>query len=584
MNLLSLSRTNPASRLTVTDRFQPMKNSPFPLKCASLAIALLFASLGARGEEIAQPQPQGLTSEFIFKYLVGEVAGQRGDIMLASSIFYELAQSSRDPRLAERAARAAAYGHQPQLALRSAGLWAELDPASVEAQQAMAQMLLSSGNLEDARPYLEKLLVAENTRANGFLYLNGILSRHSDKDAALALIQDLAGPYPKQAEARLAIAHLALNAGQHALALQEITAAEALRSGWEAAAALHGDILLRESPDKTLEFYKSFLKKHPDSGNIRLTYAKLLVNEKKLDEARVQFTRLAEAIKDNAEMAVVVGLLAGQLGDYAEADKYFKQALEHDYKEPEQLYLYLGQSAEKQKRYADAHTWYKQVKSDELRFDAQLRIANLLATEKKLDEARKLLNGIPDLTSEQQAVALQVEANLLIQEKQLDEAYAILDRAINTLPNTPEMIYDFAMLAEKVQRFDVMEQQLRKLILLKPDFAQAYNALGYTLADRNERLDEAASLIEKALELSPDDHYILDSMGWVQYRLGMLEEAADYLRRAYSEQTDPEIAAHLGEVLWQQGKRDEALKTWDEALRAHPDNEVLLNTTKKFRQ
>ena len=146
------------------------------------------------------------------------------------------------------------------------------------------------------------------------------------------------------------------------------------------------------------------------------------------------------------------------------------------------------------------------------------------------------------------------------------------------------MIYDFAMLAEKVQRFDVMEQQLRKLILLKPDFAQAYNALGYTLADRNERLDEAANLIEKALELSPNDHYILDSMGWVQYRMGMLEEAADYLRRAYSEQTDPEIAAHLGEVLWQQGKHAEAVKTWEEALRAHPDNEVLINTTKKFRQ
>jgi Flp pilus assembly protein TadD len=140
------------------------------------------------------------------------------------------------------------------------------------------------------------------------------------------------------------------------------------------------------------------------------------------------------------------------------------------------------------------------------------------------------------------------------------------------------------MLAEKVLRFDVMEQQLRKLITLKPDFAQAYNALGYTLADRNVRLDEAAGLIEKALALSPDDHYILDSMGWVQYRRGMLNEAADYLRRAYSEKTDPEIAAHLGEVLWQQGKRDEAVKTWEEALRAHPDNEVLLNTTKKFRQ
>jgi tetratricopeptide (TPR) repeat protein len=561
-----------------------MKNSPHSMRRASLALAILFASLGAQAQEAAPPPVEGLTSDFIFKYLVGEVAGQRGDIALASSVFFELAKSSRDPRLAERAARAAVYGNQQQLALRSAELWAELDPESVEAQQAMAQLLLSTGNLEDARPYLEKLLVANDTRANGFLYLNGVLSRHPDKDAALALVQDLAAPYPKQAEAKFAVAHMAFNAGQNELALKELAAAEALRPGWEPAAALHGEILLRESPDKALAFFQSFLKKYPETSNIRLTYAKLLVNEKKLDEARIQFTKLADGVKENPEMAVVVGLLAGQLGDYAQADKYFKQALEHGYKEPEQLYLYLGQSAEKQKQNDQAYAWYKQVTSDELRFDAQLRIASLLASEKKLDEARKMLQTLPNMTSEQQAVALQVEANLLVQEKQYDEAYAILDRAINTLPNTPEMIYDFAMLAEKVLRFDVMEQQLRKLITLKPDFAQAYNALGYTLADRNVRLDEAADLIEKALTLSPDDHYILDSMGWVQYRRGMLNEAAEYLRRAYSEKTDPEIAAHLGEVLWQQGKRDEAVKTWDEALRAHPDNEVLLNTTKKFRQ
>lgn len=560
-----------------------MRNSPNSMR-ASIAIALLFASLGTQAQEAVPPAAKELSSEFIYKYLVGEVAGQRGDIGLASTIFYDLAQSSRDPRLAERAARAAVYGNQPQLAARAAGLWAELDPESVEAQQAMAQLLLSTGNLEDARPFLEKLLVAPDLRGNGFLYLNGVLSRHPDKDAALALVQDLAEPYPKQAEAKFAIAHLAFNAGQNDLALKELSATEALRPGWEPAAALHAEILLRQSADSAIEFFRTYLKKYPEANNIRLTYAKLLVNEKKLDEARVQFTKLADVVKDNPEMAVVVGLLAGQLGDYAQADKYFKQALEHGYKEPEQLYIYLGQSAEKQNLNDQAYGWYKRVESDELRFDAQLRVAALLAHEKKLDEARKLLQNLPNLTSEQQAIALQVEANLLAQEKNYQEAYAILDRAINTLPNTPEMIYDFAMLAEKVLRFDVMEQQLRKLITIKPDFAQAYNALGYTLADRNERLEEAESLIEKALTLSPDDHYILDSMGWVQYRRGMLDEAADYLRRAYSEKTDPEIAAHLGEVLWQQGKRDEAVRTWDEALRAHPDNEVLLNTTKKFRQ
>lgn len=554
----------------------------------SIAVAMLFASLGLQAEEKAlppavSPATEGLTSEFIYKYLVGEVAGQRGEIGLASSLFYDLAKSSRDPRLAERAARAAAFGNQQQLAIRAASLWAELDPGSTEAQQAVAQMLLSTGNLNDARPYLEKLLVDPEVRGNAFLYLNGILSRHPDKAAALKLVQDLAQPYPKQAEARFAVAHVAWNAGQEELAFKELHAAEELKPGWELAALLHGEMLVRKSPTETTAFFRDFLKKYPASNESRLVYAKLLVNQGQLDEARAQFKQLAAIAKDNPQMAVVVGLLAGQLGDYAQADSYFLQALERGFKDPDQIYIYLGQSAEKQNLNDKAFAWYKRVAEGEMYFDAQVRIASLLARENKLEEARKLLQNIPGLTSEQQAAALQVEANLLVQAKNYPEAYAVLDRAINTLPNSPEIIYDFAMVAEKMVRYDIMEQQLRKLILLKPDFAQAYNALGYTLADRNERLDEAAKLIEKALALSPDDHYILDSMGWVQYRRGMLEEAVGYLRRAYSEKTDPEIAAHLGEVLWQQGKRDEAVKTWEEALRAHPDNEVLLNTTKKFR-
>jgi tetratricopeptide (TPR) repeat protein len=553
-----------------------------PARRTSLALALLLTSLGVHAQSDAGHS--GLTSEFIYKYLVGEVAGQRGDIGLASSLFFDLAKSSRDPRMAERAARAAAYGNQQQLAIRAASLWAELDPESTEAQQAVSQMLLSTGKLEDAQPYLKKLLAAPETRANGFLYLNGIVTRQQDKAAAFKLVQELAAPYPDLAEARFTLAHSAWNTDNQELALKELTAAEELRPGWELAAMLHAEILLRKSPTDALVFYRSFLEKYPEAHDTRLAYAKLLVSRKQLDDARAQFTQLAETAKDNPEMAVVVGLLAGQMGDYTQADSYFQQALQRGYKDPDLIYIYLGQSAEKQNRADQALAWYQRVLDGERHFDAQLRIAGLLAGQNKLEEARELLQGLPELSSEQQAIALQVEASLLAQAKRYDEAYTILDSAVNALPNTPELIYDLAMMAERVQHFDVMEQQLRKLILLKPDFAQAYNALGYTLADRNERLAEAAKLIEKALTLSPDDHYILDSMGWVQYRLGKLDKAADYLRRAYTTQTDPEIAAHLGEVLWQQGNRDEAMKTWEEALRAHPDNESLLNTTKKFRQ
>ncbi|MDR2220762.1 MAG: tetratricopeptide repeat protein [Methylobacillus sp.] len=567
----------------------------FPVKRTALAITLLCAGWAAQADEAMpaqqpeqapapkQAQPQGLTADFIYKYLAGEVAGQRGNIGGAAAVFYDLAQSSRDPRLAERAAHAAMFSRQPQLALRAVTLWVSLDPNSVEARQAMAQLLLNNGKLEEARPFLEQLLADEDSRANTFIELNTVLAGHPDKDAALKLIQALAAPYPTQAEARLTVAHLALNAGQNALALQEITAAEALRPDWELAAAVHGEILLRDSPEKALSFFENYLRNYPNADEIRLSYAKLLVAEKKLDEARTQFVKLANSGQKTPEMAMVVGLLAAQLTDYPQADKYFKMALERGYKNPDQIYLYLAESAEKQKRNEDAYAWYDKVQDGEQRFNAQLRAASLKASEGKLDEARRMLHSIPDMNSTQEAAALQVEAALLVQAGQEQEAFNVLERAIKNFPNTPEMIYDYAMLAEKVDRFDTMERQLRILIQLQPDFAQAYNALGYTLADRNERLDEAADLIKKALELSPNDHYTLDSMGWVYYRKGMLDEAINYLRRAYAVEPDPEIAAHLGEVLWQQGKHDEANKIWDDALRAHPDNEVLLDIIKKFR-
>ena len=558
-----------------------MPRQRFNFRISAAAAALLALSTTAQ----AQAATPELTSEFVYKYLVGEIAGQRGDIGLASSLFYELAKSSRDPRMAERATQAAAYGNQKRLALRAANLWVELDPGSTEAQQALVQMLLNEGELNEALPHLQKLLQTEDTRANAFLFLNGALSRHKDKAAALKLVQKLAKPYQDLAEARFTVGHIAWNAGKDDLAIKELDAAEELRPGWELSAMLHGEILQRQSPTSAEEFYSRFLAQYPESKDVRLAYAKLLVNQKQFDKAREEFKQLSADVGNVPDMAVIIGLLAGQVGDYAQADRYFEQALEQGFKDSDRIYLYLGQSAEKQGKDDQALSWYRRVSEEsEQHFDAQLRIAVVLARQNKLDEARQLLHNLKDLDDQNQAIAWQVEANLLTQAHQLQQAYDILQQAVSTMPNSASIVYDFAMLAEKLQRYDVMEQQLRKLIAMQPDFAQAYNALGYTLADRNERLDEAVSLIEKALSLSPDDHYILDSMGWVQYRLGKLDKAAEYLRRAYTVQTDPEIAAHLGEVLWQQGHHDEAIKTWDDALRAHPDNEALLNTSQKFRK
>jgi tetratricopeptide (TPR) repeat protein len=194
-----------------------------------------------------------------------------------------------------------------------------------------------------------------------------------------------------------------------------------------------------------------------------------------------------------------------------------------------------------------------------------------------------MLDELENLNDVQLAQVVTAQANLLAQAKRFQESYELLGKAVANMPNSNELIYDYAMAAERVQQFTVLETQLRKLIKSKPDFAQAYNALGYSFADRNVKLEEANQLIAKALAISPGDHYIMDSMGWVQYRLGNLDKAFEYLNKAYNLQNDSEIAAHLGEVLWKQGKQDEASKLWEDALKVNPENDVLLKTIKKFK-
>lgn len=525
----------------------------------------------------------GLTAEFVYKYLVGEVAGQRGDYATSGSIFYDLARSERDPRLAERAAKIAAYGNVPSLTIPAVKLWAELDPTSTEAQQAMTEMLIATGKLNDTEPYLAKLLAKEESRAGGFLYLNALLSRSADKTGVLHLVQSLAKPYPKLAEAQFAIAQSAWAAGQDDVALQALNRAETLKPGWHVAALLKGQVLSGKSPQAALDFYQEYLNKHPVATEVRINMAKLLVNQKQYDAAKKEYPIILENAKNNPEVAAIVGLLSYQSADYAAAETYFQQALALDFKDSDQIYIYLAQTAEKQNHDGDAISWYNKVQPGQRYLEAQLDLANVIARTQSVDKAIEKLDAIEDLNAEQQIIVIQSQAGLLAKAKRNQDAFDLLDKAVKNLPNTPELVYDYALAAERIQKFDLMESELRKAITEKPDFAAAYNALGYSFADRNIRLDEAIQLIEKAISISPNDHYILDSLGWAHYRKGNLDKAVKYLQQAYKVGPDPEIAAHLGEVLWQKGQRDEAAKIWHDALIANPGNEVLLLITNKFK-
>ena len=554
-----------------------------PLKfIATVTLALLTFSAHAESLD-TQKTDEGLTAEFVYKYLVGEIAGQRGEVGLASSVMLDLAKSSQNPFLAERATRAAIYGNIGSLALDSAKLWSTLDPDSKEARQTLIQLLIASDNLQDLRAPMDKILAEESDRGSALMYLSTLFSKSKDKNAVLKLVESITQPYLELPEAHFALAHAALNTKDDARASQELSKATEISPGWEPAALLEGQLEQRKSPKHALDFYEKYLDTYPLANEVRLAYARLLVSEREIGPARQQFDKLTEIAPDNPEIHTIIGLLAVQVNDFSTAELHFTKALNLNYKDADQLELYLGQTSEQLNKTEEAFQWYSKVNPESnLYLDAQIRSANLMAKKGNLEKAINHLHGLTEITSEQKALVNQAEVNLLISANREKEAYDLMRNTIETLPNTPELIYDYAMLAERVKQYDVMEKELRKLIILKPDMGHAYNALGYSFADRNIKLDEAQKLIQKALELNPDDFFILDSMGWVNYRQGKLDKSLELLKRAYAANADPEVAAHLGEVLWKSGQREEASKTWAEALRAHPDNETLQKTSKKF--
>ncbi len=557
-----------------------------------ITLSLFIATLGsinARAEAPAQAnssvQPQITTAnaEFVYKYLLGEVAGQRGDTTLASQLFLDLAKKTRDPRLAERAARSAAYARQQGLALQAVTLWSDLDPNSIEAQQAASQMLVASGNLYAAKPYLKKLLANEDIRVNGFNYLYDLLKGQKSQQMVLETIQELAAPYPNLPEAHLAFAQAAWFGEKSDVTKNALIKASELRPGWEQSARMQAQLLNKESSEKAITFYETFLAQYLNANHVRMDYAKLLVKQKQFSKAKTQFIKLTSGSKPQPEISAVVGLLSLESNDPALADRYFQQALKNGFKDPDQLYLYLGRSAEQAKNDVKALKWYSKGSKGKHYLENRLLAANVIVRTKNADAAIDMLESVDGLAHEQQVIIVQAQAGILNQAKRSQEAFALLEKAIGSMENTPDLIYDYAMMAERIGKLDVMETELRKVIKIKPDYAPAYNALGYSFADRNIRLKEAKTLIETALKLSPGDHYMLDSLGWVEYRLGNLAEAVVHLRKAYQIQADPEIAAHLGEVLWKQGLLEEARHIWSNALDAFPGNEVLVSTTEKFK-
>lgn len=524
-----------------------------------------------------------LSNELLYEFLLTEIANQRGHKALAAEGSADLVRKTRDPRLARRAAQLALEAGDIKKSIEALRQWQAIEPDSTAVNRALASILLRSGKLDEAQLELARMLESEKANSGDiFILIFQMLSPYPDKQAAFKLVRDLALPYPKVAEARWAVAQIARLAGEQTLALSEVRQARSLRPEWDLAVSLEAQLLQKNMPKQALEILQRYLSDHQNSYEIRLQYALLLLEQKQFKQARDEYQKLARDNPENSDVEFAIALISLQLKDYQNAKLLLLQALEKGNKDPDTVRYYLGQLGEAQENEEEALANYRKIKGGEYQFSAQIRVVYLLNKRGRLDEAREYLQQIHASNNQQRVQILMIDAQLLREAKRLDEAYQILQQGLTKLPNHPDLLYETAMLADRIGKLDVFEQLLRKLIQLKPENANAYNALGYSLLERSERIPEAIELVEKALQLSPDDAAIMDSVGWGYYRIGRIDESLKLLRRAYADNPDPEIAAHLGEVLWMQGDKDDAMKIWQGSIKENPNNEPLQAVIKKF--
>jgi len=540
------------------------------------------SALSEAEKEAAYPKIE-LSSQMLYTFLLADIAAQRGQKELAAQAYMELAKTTRDLRAVRRAAQLSFETHQLEQTLEALKLWHELEPQAVMPKQMLATVLVSGGKLEEARPYLVELLASDTRNAGrNFVQLYPLFGRYADKQAVYKMLRELAQPYLNFAEVHWVLAQSAEVAAQHEEALSEVREAHALRPEWELPVLLEAQLLQTKAPAEALAVIKKFLSEYPEANEVRLFYARSLLEQKQYKESRTQFQQLLKTKPDNAELAFAVALLSIQMGELDRAEQELRQTLSVGKKDGATVHYYLAQLNEAKKNDVVALQEYQQVKEGEYVFPSRLRIAFLLVKAGKLNEAREVLHQTEAKNNQQRALLILTEGQILRDAKQYDLAFQVLSQGLEKLPNHPDLLYEAAMVADKQGKADIFEEMLRKLIKVDPEHAHAYNALGYSLLERKVRLAEAMQLVEKAYQLAPDDPAIIDSMGWGYYLTGDLTRSVEFMRRAYAAFPDPEVAAHLGEVLWQQGAREEAKIIWQDNLKKNPENAVLKAVIKKF--
>ena len=556
------------------------------------------ASRAARQAAVeAEAKASALSAELFYEVLVGEITARSGDPGAGYALVLDAAQRARDPELFQRAVEIALQSRSGEAALAAARAWKESLPDSREARRFELQILIALNRIDETPEPLRAEIAATPLPERPFLMtvIARTYGRAADKKQAAsvveqALVDDLKNP-ATAGFAWATVGRLRLGAGDPTGAL------EAAIQGQQADPSSDGPPLLAlelMDPDRPLAepLVKRYLATAQALPELRIAYARELMEARRYAEATAELSTLT---RDKPELPgpwILLGSLQAQGRQDAQAEASIKHYLglaealpvgDEGRRGLTQAYLLLSQLAERRKDFADAERWLDRVDTTDEAQVAQMRRAGLLARQGKMQQARELIRALPERTPDDAKQKFQAEVQLLRDAKQYQLAYDMLAKASAADPDDTDLIYDQAMMAEKINRLDEMERLLRRQIALKPESQNAYNALGYSFADRKIRLDEARTLIRKAVDLSPQDPFIADSLGWVEFRLGNTAEAVKILEAAYQRRPDAEIGAHLGEVLWAAGDRDRAMAIWREASLVDAENETLQETLKRLR-
>ncbi len=553
-----------------------------PQKVAQDAVPVV-AERSADAEYSVELPDVEMTPEILYQLLVAETALQRGHYAMGMVQYYRLAQKTRDPRLAAKATRIAVFVRDRQAALQAAQLWVEIDPVNLMARQAVSAAYIRNGNPDAALEHLEYVLAQEDDGTErGFMLVASLLSREQDLQSALKVMEHLVESREQSDAAWYAYAQLALRAKMVEKADAGVKRSLHLKPENTNAVLLQARIMrLKGDKEAAVDYLGQQVKSFPAETVLRLTYARQLVDVRDYEAAYTQYKIVIKQTPDDVDVLFALGLLALQLGEQESAYEYLSQANETG-RRVDDARFYLGQLEELRENLDAAMVHYSFVERGDNLVESRVRQAMIAAQLGDVDKARDYLHSLHLTAPAQRQRIFLIEGEILRNAERHQEEMVLYNHALSEMAGSVPLLYARALAAERLNQLDVTERDLKQILDADADNIDALNALGYTLADRTDRYQEAYAYIKRALELRPNDNAILDSMGWVLYRLGQYNEAIKMLRKSLEISLDPEVAAHLGEVLWVNGEREDAREIWTQALEISPGDKRLLNIMEQF--